>query len=102
MAKFGQETKSCWKVRSIQNSSISATRPISNSPNSGLADHLESDNEPLKGWESYPSDWYSEVQEFQFSLVSGILFRPAAVLSQTDFSSVADAQNLINSKQLVE
>jgi hypothetical protein len=83
MEKFCQETNLCRRVRSVEKISNSATWPSFVSSYSEVADRLESRNEPSGSWESYLSNWYSKLPEFQISLVSGILYLPTAVLSQT-------------------
>jgi hypothetical protein len=52
IAKLCQNPDLCHKVQSVQISADSATRPISDSLNSKLTDHLELDNEPLENGES--------------------------------------------------
>jgi hypothetical protein len=64
MTKFCQNSDLCQKVRSVQISTDSATRPSFDIRNSEIADHLESDNEPLESGESYLSSCYSEIREF--------------------------------------
>jgi hypothetical protein len=47
---------------------ISANQPYSDSRNSEIADHLESDNEPSESSESYLTGWYLAIRGFQFGL----------------------------------
>jgi hypothetical protein len=58
---------------------ISANWPYSDSCNSEITDHLESNNEPSESGESCLTDWYSVVREFQFRLGLNFGFFPAAV-----------------------
>jgi hypothetical protein len=74
MVKFCQNPDLWQRVKSVQKLWNSAIRPTSNSRNSEIADRLESWNEPSKDGESYLMEWYSEIREFQISLVIRILF----------------------------
>jgi hypothetical protein len=46
-------------------------------------------------------EWYSEVWEFQICLIFRILLLPTILLSRTDFSNLAIAQNSVTCKPLV-
>jgi hypothetical protein len=81
---------------------ISANQPYSDSRNSEIADHLESDNEPSESSESYLTGWYLAIRGVSvWSRPQIWLFSPAAVLSTTNFSIVVNTQNSVTSKWLV-
>jgi hypothetical protein len=82
---FCQDPDLCRKVQSAQIFPDAVIRPISDSLNSLIAHHLESNNKPLESGESYLTGWYLEVQEFQICLIFKILFRPNCRMVQFSF-----------------